>query len=94
MGTIGKVGLDKLIPLEDEVYDFMRDEAVEPLTMSDIRRKYEQKHNTYLCSYFESGKGYYYSERNAKGRYKYHYYQTFNEAIRGLIISNQHKKDK
>lgn len=89
-----KVGLDKLIPLEDEVYDFMRDEAVDPMTMSDIRRKYEQKHNTYLCVHYESGKGYYYAERNTKGNYKYHYYQTFNEAMRGLIISGAALRDK
>ena len=82
-----KVGLDKLIPLEDEVYDFIRDEAVEPLTMSAMRRKYEQKYKTYLCAYYKSGKGYYYTERDAKGRYKSHYYPTFNEAIRGLIVS-------
>ena len=84
---LGKVRLDKLIPLEDKVYDFMRDEAIEPLTMSGIRKKYEQKHNVYLCVHYESGKGYYYAERNAKGRYNYHYYPTFNEAMRELIIS-------
>ena len=82
-----KVRLDKLIPLEDKVYDFMRDEAIEPLTMSGLRKKYEQKHNVYLCVHHESGKGYYYAERNAKGHYKYHYYPTFNEAMRELIIS-------
>ena len=89
-----KVGLDKLIPLEDEVYDFMRDEAVKPLTMSTIRRKYEQKHNTYLCVHYESGKGYYYAERDADGHYKYHYYPTFNEAMRELIISGAGLRDK
>ena len=89
-----KVGLDKLIPQDDEVYDFMRDEAAEPLTMSDIRRKYEQKYNVYLCVHHESGKGYYYAERNAKGRYKYHYYPTFNEAMRALIISGAGLRDK
>lgn len=82
-----KVGLDKLIPQVDEVYDFMRDEASEPLTMSDIRRKYEHKYNVYLCVHHESGKGYYYAERNANGHYKHHYYPTFNEAMRALIIS-------
>lgn len=82
-----KVGLDKVIPLDDEVYDFMRDEVLEPMTMSAIRKKYEQKHNVYLCVHYESGKGYYYAERTPKGRYKYHYYPTFNEAMRALIVS-------
>ena len=91
---LDKVGLDKLIPLEDDVYDFMRDEAVEPLTMSAIRKKYEQKHNMYLCVHYKSGKGYYYVERNDNGRYKNHYYPTFNEAMRGLIISGAGKREK
>ena len=82
-----KVRLDKVVPLDDEVYDFMRDEAIEPMTMSDIRKKYEQKHNVYLSVHYESGKGYYYAERTQKGRYKNHYYLTFNEAMRALIIS-------
>ena len=82
-----KVRLDKMVPLDDEVYDFMRDEAIEPMTMSAIRKKYEQKNNVYLCVHYESGKGYYYAERTPKGRYKNHYYLTFNEAMRALIIS-------
>ena len=82
-----KVRLDKVVPLDDEVYDFMRDEVMEPMTMSTIRKKYEQKHNVYLCVHYESGKGYYYAERTPKGRYKYHYTPTFNEAMRALIIS-------
>ncbi len=82
-----RVRLDKLIPLEDEVYDFMRDEAIEPLTMSAIRKKYEQKYNVYLCVHYESNKGFFYAERNKNGHYKFHYYPTFNEAMRALIIS-------
>ena len=83
-----KVGLDRLIPLDNEVYDFIRDDEVTiPLTMSAIRKKYEQKHNTYLCVHYESGKGYFYAERNTKGHLKKHYYPTFNKAMRGLIIS-------
>lgn len=82
-----KVRLDKKIPLEDEVYDFMREEVVEPLTTSAIRKKYEQKYNTYLCVHYESGRGYFYAERQAKGHYKKHYYPTFSEAMHGLIIS-------
>ena len=57
------------------------------MTMSDIRKQYEQKYNVYLCVHYESGKGYFYAERTPKGRYKYHYTPTFNEAMRGLIIS-------
>lgn len=82
-----KVRLDKLIPLDDQVYDFMREEIVEPMTMSDIRHKYEQKYNTYLCVHYESGKGYFFSKKNADGKYSYHYYPTFNVAMRELIIS-------
>lgn len=86
-----RVETDKPVPLDDQVYDFMRDEAVSPLTMSEIRRKYEDKYKTYLCVYYESSKGYFYSERNAKGRYVKHYYPTFNKAVRGLIISGAGK---
>lgn len=82
-----KVRLDKPIPLEDEVYDFLSNEAIEPMTMSAIRKKYEQKHNVYLCVHYESDKGYFYAERNTKGYYKKHYFTTFNEAMRALIIS-------
>lgn len=90
-----KVGLDKLIPLEDEVYDFMREEATEPLTMSDIRKKYEETHNVYLSVHYESSKrGYFYSKRSAKGHYKHHYFPTFNEAMRALIISGAGLREK
>lgn len=82
-----KVRLDKLIPLDDRVYDFMREEVVEPLTMSDIRHKYEQKYKTNLCVHYESSKGYFFLEKNANRRYVKYYYPTFNEAMRELIIS-------
>ena len=89
-----KVRLDKVVPLDDEVYDFMRDKAIVPMTMSAIRKKYEQKYNVYLCVHYESGKGYYYAERTQKGRYKNHYYLTFNEAMRALIISGAGLRNK
>lgn len=84
-----KVRLDKMIPLEDEVYDFMRDDELNPMTMSAIRKRYEQKYNTYLCVHYESGRGYFYVERNNKGNHKKHYYPTFSDAMRGLIISGE-----
>ncbi len=88
-----KVGLDKLIPLEEKVYDFMREEAVEPMTTSAIRRRYEQKYKTYLSVHFESGKGYYYVERHDDNSNKHHFFPTFNEAMRGLIISGVGKRE-
>lgn len=82
-----KVGLDRLIPLDDPVYDFMRDDVAEPMNMSDIRRRYEQQYKTYLSVHYESGRGYFYWAKNTNERSIKHYFPTFNEAIRELIIS-------
>lgn len=82
-----RVALDKLIPLNDKVYDFMRKEVAEPLTMSDIRHLYERKYKKYLSVHYESGDGYFYTERDANGDYIKHYFASFNEAMRALIIS-------
>ena len=40
--------LDKVIPLEDKVFDLIRDEVTEPLTLSEIRHRIEKKYDTYL----------------------------------------------
>lgn len=84
---VDDAALDKLIPLDDKVYDFMREEVVKPFTMSDIRHIYECKYKKYLSVHYESGNGYFYTERDANGDYIKHYFASFNEATRELIIS-------
>lgn len=65
----------------------MREEVIEPLTMSDVRHIYEGKYKKYLSVHYESGNGYFYMERNAHSDYIKHYFASFNEAMRALIIS-------
>lgn len=84
---VDDAALDKLIPLDDKVYDFMREEVVKPFTMSDIRHIYEGKYKKYLSVHYESSNGYFYTERDANGDYIKHYFPSFNEATRELIIS-------
>ena len=82
--------LDKVIPLEDKVYDLIRDEVTEPLTLSEIRHRIERKYDTYLSVAEKDGySGYYYmrpmrNERLTVAESK-KYYRTFNEAMRVLI---------
>ena len=85
-----KLKLDGKIPLEDAVYDLIREEAKEPMTLSEIRHWIEKKYETYLSVFEEDGyTGYYY----VHSRDKQHspaksekYYPTFNKAMRALIL--------
>lgn len=86
-----KLKLDGTIPMEDEVYDLIRDEVSEPMTMSAIRHRIEKKYETYLSVFEEDGfLGYYYvyqaRNRKAASRKSEKYYATFNEAMRALIL--------
>ena len=82
--------IDHPVPLDDKVYDLIRNEAPEPLTVSEIRKLVENKTGKYL-SVFES---------DGTGGYRYIYddqsghrapeesresFPTFNEAMKALI---------
>lgn len=84
--------LDKPIPLDDSVYDLIREEASEPMTISEIRRCVEKKFGVYLSVAQRDGyRGYYYmapmrNERLSVKNSKKHY-PTFNEAMKALILN-------
>lgn len=85
------IKLDSTIPLDDPVYDLIREEVDAPMTLSEIRHRIEKKYDTYL-SVFEEDRdsGYYYIPPERKGRrsaYKSKdYYHSFNEAMKALIL--------
>ena len=58
-----KLKLDKVIPLEDAVYDLIRDEVTEPLTISEIRYRIERRYETYLSVAEKDGYRVYYYMR-------------------------------
>ena len=77
--------------LEDDVYDLIRDEVSEPMTMSEIRHRIEKKYETYLSVFEEDGFLVYYyvhqaRNRKAASRKSEKYYPTYNEAMRALIV--------
>ena len=82
--------LDDKIPLEDAVYDLIREEVKKPMTLSEIRHRIEKKYETYLSVFEEDGyTGYYYvhskDKQHSPAKSK-RYYPTFNEAMRALIL--------
>ena len=82
--------LDSKIPLEDAVYDLIREDVKESVTLSEIRHLIEKKYETYLSVFDEDGyTGYYYvhsrGEKHSPEKSK-NYYPTFNEAMRALIL--------
>ena len=82
--------LDGKIPLEDAVYDLIREEVKEPVTLSEIRHRIEKKYGAYLSVFEEDGyTGYYYvlsrDKQHSPAKSK-RYYPTFNEAMRALIL--------
>ena len=85
-----KLKLDGTIPLEDEVYDLIREEVKEPVTLSEIRHRIEEKNETYLSVFEEDGyTGYYYvhsKDKQHSPAKSESYYPTFNEAMRALIL--------
>ena len=93
------VKLDSTIPLDDPVYDLIREEADVPMTLSEIRHRIEKKYSTYLSVIEEDrNSGYYYIPPERKGRRSSYqskdYYPTFNEAIRALILEMRSLKVK
>ena len=78
------------IPLEDAVYNLIREEVKEPVTLSEIRHRIEKKYETYLSVFEEDGyTGYYYVHSRDKlhsPEKSKNYYPTFNEAMRALIL--------
>ena len=93
------VKLDNIIPLDDPVYDLIRDAADVPMTLSEIRHQIEQKYSTYLSVIEEDRySGYYYIPPERRGRRSAYqskdYYPTFNEAMRALILEMRSLKMK
>ena len=89
--------LDKRIPLNDAVYDLIRDEVKAPMTLSEIRHCIEKKYDTYLSVYQQDGyKGCYYIAplRNEKFSVTQcnTFFPTFNEAMRALILNLKVKR--
>jgi len=87
-----RVILDKNIPLDHPVYHLIRDVVDAPLTLSEIRKRIEDKYDTYLAVARKNGyEGYYHAgalrNRLLSGGNGDVYYPTFNEAMRKLILS-------
>ena len=86
-----KLKLDGNIPLDDAVYDMVRDDMTEPATLSEIRVQIEKKYDTYLAVERVTGnRGYCYinalRNRSLSVSEKSQVYPTFNEALRALIL--------
>ena len=86
-----KLKLDGNIPLDDAVYDMVRDEVTAPTTLSEIRAWIEKKYDTYLAVERVTGnRGYRYihalRNRTLSVSEKSQVYPTFNEALRALIL--------
>jgi hypothetical protein len=86
-----KLKLDGNIPLDDAVYDMVRDDMTAPATLSEIRVQIEKKYDTYLAVERVTGnRGYRYinalRNRSLSVSEKSQVYPTFNEALRALIL--------
>ena len=86
-----KLKLDHNIPLDDAVYDMVRNEVTVPVTLSEIRARIEAKYDTYLAVQGDVDKrGYRYvnalRNRRLSVSKKSQLYPTFNEALRALIL--------
>ena len=86
-----KLKLDGNIPLDDAVYDMVRDEVTAPTTLSEIRARIEKKYDTFLAVERVTGnQGYRYinalRNRTLSVSEKSQVYPTFNEALRALIL--------
>ena len=87
-----KLVLDEVVPLDNSIYELVRDEVEVPVTVSDVRRIIEKKFKTYLSVVRDNGgKGYYYLSPRRNGEFipeekGKKYYATFNEAMKALII--------
>lgn len=87
-----KLVLDKVIPLESGIYELVRDEVDNPMTVSQVRKLIEQKFKTYLSVERDDETGeYYYMPPRRDGEYvsedkERKYYATFNEAMSALML--------
>lgn len=87
-----KLVLDRVIPLENGIYDLVRDEIERPMTVSQVRHLIEQKYKTYLSVERADGEdGYYYLPPHRKGEFvpegkDRKFYATFNGAMSALIL--------
>ena len=84
--------LDKRIPLDDAIYDLIREEAGEPVTISEIRRCVEKKYDVYFPVAQRGGyEGYYYMAPMRNERLSADkcdgFFPTFNEAMKALILN-------
>ena len=90
--------LDKPIPLDDALYDLIRDEADAPMTLSEIRHCIEKKYETYLSVYEQDGyKGYYYMAPFRHEKLSVvkcnKFFPTFNAAMKALILNIKVKRE-
>jgi len=90
--------LDKPIPLNDAVYNLIREEVDAPLTLSEIRHRIEEKYDIYLSVYERDGyNGYCYIAplRNEKLLVTKcdTFFPTFNEAMMALILNLKVKRE-
>lgn len=84
--------LDKPIPLDDAVYDLIREETDVPMTLSEIRHCIEKKYDVYLSvAQRDNYEGYYYmapmrNEHLSANKCE-RFFPTFNEAMKALILN-------
>jgi len=86
-----RLRLDHPIPLDSPLYGLIREKAVTPLTISQIRHLIEQEYNTYLIiAQDNETKRYYMMSPRYKGEHfnrpRKKYYSTFNKAMAALIL--------
>lgn len=87
-----KLVIDRTVPLENGIYDLVRDEVNNPMTVSQVRHLIEQRFKTYLSVERIDGRvGYYYIPPRRNNEYvpadkDRQYYATFNEAMTALIL--------
>ena len=86
--------LDQPIPLDDAVYELIREEADVPMTLSEIRCRVEKKYDVYLSVARRDGcEGYYYmapfrNEHLSADKCE-RFFPTFNEAMKALILNSK-----
>lgn len=90
--------LDKPIPLNDVVYDLIRDEVEFSVTLSEIRHRIEKKYDIYLSVCEKDGfKGYYYLAPLRNEKFSVTkcdtFFPTFNMAMKALILNLKVKRE-
>lgn len=88
---LDRLQLDHTIPLDNPLYDAIREEVSEPQTISTIRHLIEKKYSLYLqIAQDDETKQYYpmplrFEEKYIK-HHKKHFFPTFNEAMAAQIL--------